>query len=507
MDRPAALVIALSGALVRALPRPLALLLGRALGLLGYLLAGRRRRLALDNLRIAFPDLSARARRRLARSSFAHLGMNVVEFFSLPRLTREGAARLMPFEGEEHMDRARALGRGVLMLSTHLGSWDLLSAALVLRGYRLALVSKVSRSRAVNRVWMGYRARAGIRVLTGRNLMRGILSSLRGGGMVGFVLDQNAIRADGVFVPFFGRSACTLSALAVIAARTGAPVVPVHTYRDGGRHRAMFHPPIEVPGAPAGEEGITARTAAYTRWTEQVIRRHPGQWTWLHDRWKTRPPAEPEVVQGPKSKVQGKGSGQEPGSTLDIGPWTLDMTRKRPAVFFDRDGTLIDELGYLGDPEKVPGKLFPWAAEAVRAAAEAGYLPVLVTNQSAVGRGMFPEEAVTAVNLRLAQELVKAGGAAFTAAYHCPHLPDAGCDCRKPALGMARRAAADLGLDLSRSWVVGDVDKDVLLAARAGMKAALVRTGHPQKGDIPPGTPVFDDALAAVRHLVREGGL
>jgi len=496
-------VIGGAGALARALPRPAALALGRWLGLLGYGVVGKRRRIALGNLALAFPGMTQGERRRIARASFAHLGMNAAEFLLLPRLTAGEAGRLVKVEGEERLREALAKGKGALVLTAHLGNWDLLAGALALRGFPISLISKISHSGAVNDIWMGYRERLGIRIFAGRNMARGILGHLRQGGVVGFVLDQNALPGDGVFVPFFGRPACTLSSLAVIASRTGAPVIPIHAWREGDGHRVLVGEAIEAPGVPQGDEGVLIRTAAYSRWTEEVIRLHPGQWTWLHDRWKTRPP---EAAGSSNGSIQDSVSKIQKGPARDPGPGIPGRGGgKRPAVFLDRDGTLIDELGYLGDPEKVQGKILPGAAEAVRLLREAGYLVVVVSNQSGVGRGFYPVEAAQAVHLRLVQELASAGGL-LSAAYFCPHLPDAGCACRKPAEGMGRRAAFDLGIDLASSWVVGDMDKDALLAGGLGARAAVVRTGHAEKGDVPPGTPVFDDVLAAARAIAGGRG-
>lgn len=147
----------------------------------------------------------------------------------------------------------------------------------------------------------------------------------------------------------------------------------------------------------------------------------------------------------------------------------------KAAVFFDRDGTLIREREYLSDPEGV--ELLPGAAAAVRIARRAGFAPILATNQSGVGRGLFSEDAVGAVHARLA-ELLAAEGARLDAVYVCPHAPEAGCDCRKPAPGLLARAAAERGLDLRRSFVVGDKEADLALARAAGATGLLVRTGY-----------------------------
>ena len=155
---------------------------------------------------------------------------------------------------------------------------------------------------------------------------------------------------------------------------------------------------------------------------------------------------------------------------------------KRPAVFIDRDGTISEEVGYVNHPSRY--RVFPYAAEAVKLLNEAGWLAVLVTNQAGVARGYFKEELIGEVHKVLAAELGR-GGARLDAVYYCPHHPTVGeppyrfdCDCRKPRPGLIRRAAADLGVELARSWMVGDRYSDTELARNAGVRAAFVLTGY-----------------------------
>ncbi len=157
---------------------------------------------------------------------------------------------------------------------------------------------------------------------------------------------------------------------------------------------------------------------------------------------------------------------------------------RRPAVFMDRDGTLSHEVGYVNHPDRL--RLYPWAVEAVRAVNRAGWLAVLVTNQAGVTRGYFPLEVFEEVQRSLVAEL-EAGGARLDGVYACLHHPSAGqppyrqdCDCRKPRPGMLRRAQAELGADLGRSWVVGDRHGDLQLAWGVGARGAMVRTGYGQ---------------------------
>lgn len=172
----------------------------------------------------------------------------------------------------------------------------------------------------------------------------------------------------------------------------------------------------------------------------------------------------------------------------------------RPAVFLDRDGTLIAEVGNLGDPARA--SLLPGVPAALRQLRDADYALIVVTNQGGVARGLFGEEAVRAVNARVA-ELLGEAGVLVDGWYFCPHHPEftGTCECRKPEPGMLRRAADELALDLPASWMVGDHPTDAEAARRAGARPIIVRTGV---GSLPgwdadpgPGVPVVDDLPAA----------
>jgi D-glycero-D-manno-heptose 1,7-bisphosphate phosphatase len=148
----------------------------------------------------------------------------------------------------------------------------------------------------------------------------------------------------------------------------------------------------------------------------------------------------------------------------------------------DRDGTLSHEVGYVNHPDRF--RLYPWAAAAVRAINEASWLAVVVTNQAGVARGYFSEAVFAEVQQRLRDD-VERGGARFDAVYACLHHPTVGeapyradCDCRKPRPGLLRRAERELGLDLARSWVIGDRHGDLQLAWHVGARAALVKSGY-----------------------------
>ena len=150
----------------------------------------------------------------------------------------------------------------------------------------------------------------------------------------------------------------------------------------------------------------------------------------------------------------------------------------RPAVFLDRDGTLIEEVGHLGDPDGVV--LIPGVPRALRRLDGAGFALVVASNQAGVARGLFTEDDIRSVNARTADLLASAGAPPIAGWYWCPHHPEftGPCDCRKPAAGMLKRAARDLDLHLETSWMVGDHPVDAGAARAAGARAIVVRTGH-----------------------------
>jgi len=185
----------------------------------------------------------------------------------------------------------------------------------------------------------------------------------------------------------------------------------------------------------------------------------------------------------------------------------------RPAVFLDRDGTLIEEAGYLDRLERLI--FFPFSVDAVRLLNQAGLAVVIVTNQAGVARGIFPESFVAEAHAHLSERL-QAGGAAVDGFYYCPHHPDGiiepyrrSCDCRKPGDAMLRRAAAELDLDLARSTVVGDRWHDIEAGSRAGARTVLVRTGYGRTEEQRPkpgvaADAVTDNLIEAVSWILRE---
>jgi KDO2-lipid IV(A) lauroyltransferase len=242
---------------------------------------------ALNNLRRSFgAERSAAEIRQLARRSFQNVGMNLVEgccYFLRPTEVMLSRVRV---EGREHLQAAAAHGRGVLILTAHFGNWELLGAAHGLTGLPASIVTRPLDYPLLDDLAARFRRRSGAELIVKRHAVREVLTALRRQRMVGILLDQNATRAEGVFAPFFGSPASTSKGLALLALRTGAPVVPIFLRREpDGRHC------MDVGAAvPPPEDGqIATYTSAFNRVLEAAIRRTPEQWFWMHDRWRTRP--------------------------------------------------------------------------------------------------------------------------------------------------------------------------------------------------------------------------
>jgi Kdo2-lipid IVA lauroyltransferase/acyltransferase len=244
---------------------------------------------ALENLAIAFPEQSPAARRRLCRTSFRHLGMTLVESAIL--LVADPALLLarVSVEGLEHLPQAAENPGGILLLTGHFGNWELLGLAHVLAGRPLAVVVRPLDSPLLNRLAERLRARTGAELIVKRSGLPAVIDALRRGRMIGVLLDQNASRDEGVFVPFFGRLASTSRSLALLSLRTRRPIVPVFIHREpDGRHRIVVEAALGRPATPV-PAAILELTAQCAARTEATIRRWPEQWFWLHRRWRTRP--------------------------------------------------------------------------------------------------------------------------------------------------------------------------------------------------------------------------
>jgi KDO2-lipid IV(A) lauroyltransferase len=278
-----------------ALPRPVARRAGATLGAIAWWTLPRLRRTGFRNLELAFPSLAPEERVRLLRRLYRNLGWQLAEFCQLPGYTRENTKDLIRYEGLEHYLAARDKGKGVLIVTGHLGAWELSSFWHSLMGYPMAMVIRRLDNPRVDRLVNGIRCLHGNRVLHKDDFARGLLSAMRQGETVGILMDTNMTPPQGVFVPFFGVEACTASGLARVALRTGAAVLPGFLVWEAAQQKYVLHFGEEIPLLRTGddESDMVTNTAQFTAAIESFVRRFPDQWLWVHRRWKTRPPGEP----------------------------------------------------------------------------------------------------------------------------------------------------------------------------------------------------------------------
>ena len=290
------LVTAVARALGR-LPRRLARLLVRPLTVACYLGLGRLRRTGERNLELALPGLRLRERKRILRQLYRNLGWQLVEFCRMPRYTAANTRDWIRTEGLEHYLAAEARGKGVLILTGHLGAWELSSFYHSLMGHPMGMVIRRLDNRLLDEYVNSIRCLHGNRVLHKDDFARGLLTAMRSGQSVGILMDTNMTPPQGEFVKFFGVTACTASGLARVALKTGAAVLPGFCLWEEKEQRYVLHfgPELVLSRTGDHEADVLAATQQCNDVLESWIRRYPEQWLWIHRRWKTRPPGEASV--------------------------------------------------------------------------------------------------------------------------------------------------------------------------------------------------------------------
>ena len=277
----------------RRIPARAASGIGGGVGTLIRLLSPRHRRIVMTNLRIAFgQEKTEEELARIAAACYQHLGRCLVEFVRLPGMVGEELCRTAELRGSEHLDQALAGGRGGIVLTGHVGNWEIVGARLAAGGYPLNVIARAQRDSTLTEYIRRTRETAGMRVFHRGSAVKRCLEALRRNELVGVLLDQNAGN-EGVFVDFFGSPASTAPGVAAFALRTGAAVLPTFGWRNpDGTHSIVVSEPVPLVHTGDHREDMRVNTARYTKIIEEAIRAHPEQWFWLHKRWKSRPPGE-----------------------------------------------------------------------------------------------------------------------------------------------------------------------------------------------------------------------
>lgn len=281
------------GLLPRAAARKLAAGLTRVL----YLLLPSLRKTAEINLRIAFPDWSEAQRQLVIRGMLRHLGWMAAEFARFPKYTRQNIEKIVVLDGHENFLEGQRRGKGVIYLTGHIGAWELSSFAHALYGFPLHYMARPIENGRIDTLINGYRCLPGNRPIFKNESARAMLKILKEAGTIGILADQNTMPEEAVFVEFFGKAASTTSGIARLALHTDAAVVPGYAVWDDRirRYRLRFEPPVELIRTGDTERDVVENTKKFTKVLEDIIRKYPEQWVWIHGRWNTRPEGEPPL--------------------------------------------------------------------------------------------------------------------------------------------------------------------------------------------------------------------
>ena len=273
----------------RCVPLPIRKLFFKSLLILFYHAVAKHRLIALHNLRCAFPEKDMEELIRIAKGVYRNLAITAAEFFDLPSLTKENLHEWVELEGLEHFEAGIAQGKGLLTIIAHFGNWELMpvtgplflkSSYIVYRPLDSPVLDNiVEHVRTINGNVMVPKGGSGKRIMT----------LLKENQCIGILSDQNVSAREGVFVDFFGRPACTGAGLAVLALRSGAPVLPMFMARQkSGKYKFILKPLVEISRTGDYEADLLENTQRFTKVVEDIVREYPDQWFWIHQRWKTK---------------------------------------------------------------------------------------------------------------------------------------------------------------------------------------------------------------------------
>ena len=264
---------------------------GAGFGRVAHAVDAFHRDIALENLARAFPSRDAADRRTLTRDMFAHFGALLFELLKVGQLSQAELLRLIEFEGSERVAAAYAQGKGVLFFTGHFGYWEIQAIAQPLVAYPVSVLARPLDNPSLHEWLERIRTSTGNTVIYRQGAIRKVLRDLANNRGVAILIDQHLHSPDVVYVDYFGRPAATTSALAALALRTGAAVIPVFALPlPGGRYRFVYEHPVDPPGSDTAD-AVTQFTQRCTDVLEMYVRRHPELWLWMHRRWRTPVPA------------------------------------------------------------------------------------------------------------------------------------------------------------------------------------------------------------------------
>jgi len=275
--------------LVYIIPLSVALALADFIGLLAFLTARKYADITLENLRSVFGgEKTDKEIHRIACQVFKNIARNAVELVRFPKISKENIDDFIKVEGSEILDREFSKGNGIIIITGHIGNWEMLAATLRIKGYPGVVVGKRIYFHKYDEYLNSLRRYHDVNIVYRDDSPRKILKVLKSNGIVGIVADQDVDSVEGVFVNFLGRKAYTPAGPAVLARATGASLVPAVVIRDGKRCRLIVNNPIELVDTGNKEADAVVNTQRWSDVLEGYIRKYPDQWVWMHRRWKTK---------------------------------------------------------------------------------------------------------------------------------------------------------------------------------------------------------------------------
>jgi KDO2-lipid IV(A) lauroyltransferase len=280
-----------------SLPRPVARSVAACVARILYALSPKLRKTAAVNLRIAFPEWTKSQRDAVIRKMVRNLGWMAAEFAGIPKYSKENIKEIVVLDGNENFLEGQRRGKGVLVLTGHIGAWELSSFVHALYGYPLHYMARPLDNKKIDDLVNGYRRASGNQAIFKNESARLILKILKKAGTIGILADQNTMPEEAVFVDFFGKPASTTTGIARVALHTDAAVVPGYAVWDESirRYRLKFEPAVGLIRTGDTERDVLENTQRFTKVLESIVRKYPEQWVWVHRRWSVRPKGEPPV--------------------------------------------------------------------------------------------------------------------------------------------------------------------------------------------------------------------
>ena len=429
-------------------PLRIALLFGRSMGLAAYILLPSRRRLTESNIRSAFPEEDEDWCRNTARTVFLNFGRNTIE------LIKFSAGRLTDIVETGDMS---IFDTGVVLMTGHLGNWEITGMALAAAGKELYPIGRRIHSPAFDRIVDDLRTKYGSHHIPYKGSIKEILRKIKNNKNLCVLIDQHM--RSGIPCTFFGRPVWATHITSVLHRKTGVDIVPSFSRHAGGRIKVDYGEPFYLEKEGDSLRADFINTQRQMRWLEGKIREKPDEWFWLHNFWKYR--------------------------------W--------PAAFLDRDGTINMDYGYVSEIEKL--EFIPGAIDAMRKLKKAGFMLIIITNQSGIARGLYTERDFSKLNDYFLEKL-ESEGVFIDKVYYCAHHPDDDCHNRKPNPGMIEKALSEFNIDTARSVVIGDKRSDIELGSRLNIKTCMVMTGCGKEHVKDSSPDIVAQDLSEAAHLI-----